>query len=337
MRMWAKLFAASLTLVTSGLSVAQTPEQFFRGRTLNLVIPNAPGGSFDLYGRLTAMHLGRSLPGRPAIVAQNMPGAGGMIASNWLYGVAPKDAAAMGILVPNVALAQVIGVSAIAYDVRKFNWIGRIVSPTATLFTWHTSATRNLADLKTRETIVASTGPLSQVEITSRMMNGVVGTKFRIIEGYKGTTDATLALERGEVEAVVMPWTLMKLAHPDWIADNKINIIAQYTRKPVGDLASVPSVFELAQSADERGVFSLFFGPDEIGQPLVLPPGVPAERVEALRQAFEAMNRDPEYLADAARQKLELTPASWRELEKTVTEAFQATPQQLEIARKYYQ
>ena len=129
----------------------------------------------------------------------------------------------------------------------------------------------------------------------------------------------------------------MKLAHPDWIADNKINIIAQYTRKPVGDLASVPSVFELAQSADERGVFSLFFGPDEIGQPLVLPPGVPAERVEALRQAFEAMNRDPEYLADAARQKLELTPASWRELEKTVIEAFEATPQQLEIARKYYQ
>ena len=316
---------------------AQTPETFYRGRTLSLVIPNAPGGSFDLYGRLAAKHLGRFLPGQPTVVAQNMPGAGGMIASNWLYGVAPKDGSAMGVLVPNVALAQVIGVSSIAYDTRKFNWIGRIVSPTATLFTWHTSATTKIADLAARETIVASTGPLSQVEITSRMMNGVVGAKFKIIEGYKGTTDATLAMEQGEVEAVVMPWTLMKLAHSDWIRDKKINVIAQYTRKPVSDLKDTPSIFELARTDDERAVFSLFFGPDEIGQPLVAPPGVPAERVEALRQAFAAMNRDPDYLADAARQKLDLTPTSHVELEKTVAEAFSATPRQIEIARKYYQ
>ncbi len=336
--MLGKMAAAGLAFAfLCGGARAQSPEQFYRGRTLNLVIPNAPGGSFDLYGRLAAKHLGRFLPGQPSVVAQNMPGAGGMIASNWLYGVAPKDGSAMGVLVPNVALAQVIGVSSIAYDARKFNWIGRLVSPTATLFTWRTSATTKIADLKTRETIVASTGPLSQVEITSRMMNGVVGAKFRIIEGYKGTTDATLAMEQGEVEAVVMPWTLMKLAHPDWIRDRKINVIAQYTRKPVGDLAATPSIFELARTNDERAVFSLFFGPDEIGQPLVAPPGVPADRVEALRKAFESMNRDQDYLADAARQKLDLTPATHLDLEKTVAEAFEATSAQIDIARKYYQ
>ena len=335
--MTARVFAALAALMALGCGAhAQSLEQFYRGRTLNLVIPNAPGGSFDLYGRLVARHIGRFLPGQPGVVAQNMPGAGGMIASNWLYGIAPRDGTAIGVLVPNVALAQVIGVSAITYDVRKFNWIGRIVSPTATLFTWHTAATKKIADLKLRETIVASTGQLSQVEITSRMMTGIADTKFKIIEGYKGTTDATLAMEQGEVEAVVMPWTLMKLAHPDWIRDKKISVIAQYTRKPVGDLADTPSVFVLAQTADQRGVFALFFGPDEIGQPLVAPPGAPAERVEALRTAFEAMNRDAEYLADAARQKLDLTPATWRELANTVAEAFQATPAQVEIARKYY-
>ncbi len=330
----ATTFAVLLTSAAS--AIAQSPEAFYRGRTINLVIPNAPGGSFDLYGRLVARHLGRFLPGQPAIVAQNMPGAGGMIASNWLYGVAPKDGTAIGVLVPNVALAQVIGLAAITYDVRKFNFIGRIVSPTATLFTSGASATTKLADLKAHETIVASTGQLSQVEITSRMMNGVADTKFKIIEGYKGTTDATLAMERGEVEAVVMPWTLMKLAHPDWIAQKSIHVIASYTRKPVGDLATTPSIFALAETADQRGVFGLFFGPDEVGQPLAAPPGTPAGRVDALRAAFTAMNRDAGYLADAEKQKLELTPASASEVMKAVAEAFEATPAQIEIARKYY-
>jgi tripartite-type tricarboxylate transporter receptor subunit TctC len=316
---------------------AQSVEQFFRGRTIELIIPNAPGGSFDLYGRLVATHLGRFIPGNPSIVPQNMPGASGMIAANWLYGLAPKDGTAVGISVPNIALAQVIGMDAITYDVRKFNWLGRIVSPTATLFVWHTAGTKTIADLKRRETIVASTGPLSQAEITSRMMNGVVDTKFKIIAGYSGTTDAVLALERGEVEAAVMPWTFMKLTHPDWISSQQVNPVAQYTRKPIADLATVPSIFELAETPDQRGVFTLFFGPDEIGQSLLAPPGVAADRVDALRHAFETMNEDPDFRADAARQKLDLTPASWQDLEQTVLEAFTATPQQIQTARKYYQ
>ena len=221
--------------------------------------------------------------------------------------------------------------------VRKYNWVGRIVSPTASLVTWKTARTKVIADLKKHETIVASTGPLSQAEITSRMMNGVVGTKFRIIEGYKGTGDAVLAMERGEVESVAMPWTFIKAAYPHWLAEKSVNIVAQYTRKPIADLPDTPSVFVLAETADERGVFGLFFGPDEIGQPLVLPPGVPQERVDAMRAAFEAMLKDADFRADAARQKLDLSPASWRDLEKTVAEAFEATPKQIEIARKYYQ
>jgi tripartite-type tricarboxylate transporter receptor subunit TctC len=153
---------------------AQTVEEFYRGRTLSLIIPNAPGGSFDLYARLVASNLGRFIPGHPSIVPQNMPGAGGMQAANYLAGIAPKDGTVMSVLVPNIALAQVLGVQAIAYDTRKLNWIGRIIATTSTLFTWQTSGTKTLADLKTRETLIASTGPLSQAEINSTMLNGVV-------------------------------------------------------------------------------------------------------------------------------------------------------------------
>lgn len=331
--------AVIVMLNFAGLATAQAQsvEQFFHGRTISLIIPNAPGGSFDLYGRLVATHLGHFIPGNPSIVPENMPGAAGMIAANWLYGKAPKDGTALGITVPNIALAQVLGMDAIIYDVHKFNWVGRIVSPTATLFISDTAATKTISDLKRTETVIASTGPLSQAEITSAMMNGVVGTKFKIIRGYSGTTDAMLALDRGEVEAAVMPWTLMKLMHPDWISTHKVNPVAQYTRTPIADLATVPSIYDLAETPDQRGVFNLFFGPDEIGQSIVAPPGVGVDRVDALRQAFETMNKDPDYLADAARQKLDLTPASWQDLETSVLGAFAATPQQIQTARKYYQ
>jgi tripartite-type tricarboxylate transporter receptor subunit TctC len=330
--------ATAVMLSFAGLAVAQAQsiEQFFRGRTVDLIIPNAPGGSFDLYGRLVATHLGRFIPGNPTIVPQNMPGAAGMVSANWLYGKAPKDGTAIGISVPNIALAQVLGTDAIGYDVHKFNWIGRIVSPTATLFVWHTAATQTIADLKKYETIVASTGPLSQAEITSAMMNGVVDTKFKIIRGYSGTGDAVVALERGEVEAAVMPWTFMRLTHPDWLGTHRVDPVAQYTRKPIADLSAVPSIFELAETPDQRGVFNLFFGPDEIGQSLYLPPGVAADRVAALREAFEAMMKDPEFRADAARQQLDLTPASWQDLGQSVTDAFTATEGQIDTARKYY-
>lgn len=335
-RNWLKI-AAIVALNVLGLACAQAQPvaRFYRGRTIDLIIPNAPGGSFDLYGRLVARHIGQFIPGNPSIVPENMPGAAGMISANWLYDKAPKNGTTIGVVVPNIALAQIIGMHAISYDVHKFNWIGRIVSPTATLFAWHTAGTKSIADLTRRPTIVASTGPLSQAEITSDMMNGVVGTKFKIIRGYSGTGDAILALERGEVEAAVMPWTLMKSKHPDWLRKHLVVPIARYTRQPVAGL-DVPSIFDLAKTPDQRGVFRLFFGPDEIGQSLVAPPGVPADRVAALRHAFEAMNKDPGYRADAAKEKLDLTPASWQNVEKSVQEAFTATPNQIETARKYY-
>lgn len=331
-------FLRSIAFSALALSAAraQAPAEFYAGRTISLVIPNAPGGSFDLYGRLVARFLSRHIPGNPTIVPQNMPGASGMVAANWLFGPAPQDGSVIGILIPNIVLAQVIGLPEIQYDVKRWNWLGRIVAPTATLFAWETSKTRTISDLKTRETLIASTGPLSQAEVTSNMMNGVVGSKFKIIRGYSGTGDAIIALQQGEVETAVMPWTFMKLSHPDWLAQNKVIPIAQYTQNPIADLKNVPSVFQLAETPDQKAVFGLFFGPDAIGQPLVAPPRTPPDRVAMLRKAFNDMNADPDYVAEADKEKLALTPASADDLMKSVNEAFTATPEQIRIAKQYY-
>jgi len=334
-----KTLAAGAALLSLAATAAQAQgvEDFYKGRNVSVIIPNAPGGSFDLYGRLVARHIGRFIPGAPNMVPQNMPGAGGMVSANWLYDAAPKDGSAIGISVPNIALAHVLEVSAIRYDARKFNWIGRIVSPTATLYTWHTAPTKTVADLRVHETLIASTGSVSQAHITSHMMNGVAGAKFKIIAGYKGTTDAIIALEQGEVQAAIFPWTFIKAARPDWLREKKVNIVAQYTRRLNADLPGVPSIFDLAQTDEQREIFKLFFGPDEIGQSLMMPPGVDVARVNALRAAFTALIADKEFIADADKQKLELSTATWQEVQASVEEAYKATRAQIEVAKKYYQ
>jgi tripartite-type tricarboxylate transporter receptor subunit TctC len=330
------LLASLMFAVPLRAANAQTVEEFYRGRTLSLIIPNAPGGSFDLYARLVATHLGRFIPGHPSIVPQNMPGAGGMQAANYIATIAPKDGSVLSVLVPNITLAQVLGVPAIAYDTRKLNWIGRIVATTATLFTWHTSATKTLADLKTRETLLATAGSLSQAEIDSTMLNGVVGTKLRLIRGYKGSAEAALAVERGEADGTLMPWEFIKSAHADWIRDGKIAIVATYTRHPIPGRPDVGSVFAFAETAEQRSVLNLFLGSDEMGHPIAMPPDVPRDRVAAVRNALDTMVGDPDFLADAAQRKLDLLPGRAEELERSVAAAFEATPAAIEIARKYY-
>jgi tripartite-type tricarboxylate transporter receptor subunit TctC len=330
------LLAALLCLAPASAARAQSVAEFYKGRTLSLIIPNAPGGSFDLYARLVADNLGRYIPGRPTIVPQNMPGAGGMLAANYLTGIAPKDGSVLSVLVPNITLAQVLGVQAIAYDTRRLSWIGRIVATTATLFTWHTSETRTLADLKSRETLIASTGPLTQAEINSTMLNGVVGTKFRLVRGYKGSAEAALAVERGEADGTLMPWEFLKSAHADWLQDGKISIVARYVRRPIAERPDIRSVFELAQTPEQESVLSLFLGTDEMGHPIAMPPDVPADRLEAVRKALDTMVADPAFIAEAARRKLDLLPGRAEELERSVKEAFASSPAVIEIARKYY-
>jgi hypothetical protein len=164
----------------------------------------------------------------------------------------------------------------------------------------------------------------------------VVGTKFKIIRGYKGSSEAALAVERGEAEGTLMPWEFLKSAHADWIRDGKISIVARYVRRAIPERPDVRSVYDLAETTEQRNVLALFLGSDEMGHPIALPPGVPTDRVEAVRLAFANMVKDPEFIADAKKRNLDLLPGRFDELEKTVAEAFQATPAEIEIARKFY-
>jgi tripartite-type tricarboxylate transporter receptor subunit TctC len=326
--------ALSLIAVAPGRTQGQTAEQLYKGRTLSMIIGFDVGGSLDVYARLAARHLGRFIPGRPTIVPQNMPGGSGLTAANYLYRVAPRDGSVLGVIHPNSAFAQVIGMSAIQYDARKFNWVGRLTSSNSVLYTWHDSATKTPADLMRRETIVGGIGPLTDGAIFSRMTNTVLGTRIKMIQGYKGTAAANLAMERGEVEGLFNIWEGMKSLNADWIRDRKINLVAQFVTRRNAELPDVPAIIEAAQTDDQREVVRLFLSTAEIGRTVLLPPDVPPDRVETARSAFAAMLQDPEFLADAKAQKLALAPLLGADLQRLNEDTFEASPRAIETARQ---
>jgi len=329
------LLALLAVVLTPGDIRAQTPEQFYRGKTITMIVGFATGGSLDVYGRLAARHLGNHLPGRPSIVVQNMPGASGLTAANHLYHVASKDGTVLGVIHPNSAFAQVIGLHpTIKYDARKFNWIGRLTSSNSVFYTWHTSATRTLTDLMARETIVGGIGPLTDGAIYSRMTNHVLGTRIKMIQGYKGTAAANVALERGEIEGLFNIWEGMKSLNADWIADRKINLVAQFVTSRHPELAQIPAIIETAKTEDQRQVIRLFLSTAEIGRHVMMPPDVPGDRVAALRAAFAAMLKDPEFLADAGKMKLELNPLDGDGLQRLNVATFDASAAAVATARR---
>jgi tripartite-type tricarboxylate transporter receptor subunit TctC len=316
-----------------GPSRAQSPEPFFRGKTINVVIGFDVGGSLDVYARLAARHLVRFIPGEPTLVPQNMPGASGLNAANYLYRAAPKDGTTIGVIHPNSAFAQAIGMPSIQYDVTRFNWIGRLTSSTSVFYTWHSSPTKTMQDLMSRETLVGGIGPLTDGAVFSRMTNHVLGTRVKMIQGYKGVAAVKLAMERGEVEGLFDTWEGMRSLNVDWIRDGKINLVAQYASARHPEIPQVPAVIEAAQSDEHRQVVRLFLSTSQVGRTLLLPPDVPPERVSAIRLAFSAMLKDPEFLAEAKSRNLDLEPLDGPALQKLNQDTFDTSPTAIEIAR----
>jgi tripartite-type tricarboxylate transporter receptor subunit TctC len=326
--------AVLATVVLAGSARAQTPEQFYRGKTINMIVGFDVGGSLDAYGRLAARHLGNHIPGHPAVVVQNMPGASGLTAANHLYHVAARDGTVLGVVHPNSAFAQVIGLRpAINYDARKFIWVGRLTSSTSVFYTWHTSATRMLSDLMVRETVIGGIGPLTDGAILSRMSNQVLGTKIKVIQGYKGTAAANAAMEKGELEGLFNIWEGMKSLNAAWIRDKKINLVVQYVAKRHPELPNVPAILEIAKNDEQRQVIHLFLSAGEIGRHILLPPGVPGDRVAAIRTAFVAMLKDPAFLADAKKAKMELNPLDGAALQQINVDTFNVSAQAIATAR----
>jgi tripartite-type tricarboxylate transporter receptor subunit TctC len=331
-------FVAALlvSVAVAGVARAETPEEFYRGRTINLIIGFDVGGGYDIYARLGGRFLGDHIPGQPKIVPQNMPGAGGLAAMNYLYRVAAKDGSVIGATHSNIALGQIMGGNNIEYDAKTFNWLGRMTSTIDVHYVWHTSKTMSFDDLKTRETIAAGTGPSSNSVIFPKLLNAIVGTKIKLIAGFKGTNEANLAMQRGEVEMVDKPWEGVKSENGDWLRDKQIRLIVQYGVNRHRDLPDLPTIVERMQTDEQKQIMRLFVSTSEIGRSMLIPPGVPQDRVDALRAAFVAMTRDPALVAEAKKANLDLDPLSGEEMQKLVVSTFDLKPDMVEHARTIY-
>ncbi len=294
-----EILIAAFALSLSAAQPAAALDDAFAGKTITITIGNPPGGTYDLIGRLVARHLGAHLPGRPAVIAENMPGAGSLRAAAYVFNVAPRDGTALGIVTETLAIEQALGNPAVQFDAGKFTWIGRVVGSNAVHIMWHTSKVHSIADAERFPAAVAGTGAGNVSEVVPALLNAVIGTKFKIVRGYRAANETMLAMERGEVEGAGVNWTMVKATRAQLVHDGKIIVILQDqpVRKP--DLADVPALGELGDSVEAKQLLGLYANTGAIGRAFFAPPGLSPATTTALREGFMAMTKDPEFLSDA--------------------------------------
>jgi tripartite-type tricarboxylate transporter receptor subunit TctC len=294
--------------------------------TISLSIASGTGGGYDTYGRLAARHLGKHLPGNPALVAKNQPGAGGVVLANAMYNVAPKDGSAIAILMAGTPFEPLFGNAQAKFDPQKFNWLISLNKLVNIGVFWHTSRVKTMADLLTGEVIVGSSGGgNASTEVYPNLLNNLAGTKFKVIAGYKGTGDTALAMERGEVEGIV-GWELSSLRanKPDWLRDKKANIVIQVALTRSADIPDVPSVIELIKNDEDKRIVELLLARQEHGRVFLAPPGVPADIVATFRKSFMAMAKDEAFLADAKRLRADVVVNSGEEVAALIDKTYGA-------------
>ncbi len=300
---------------------------FYRGKTLNLIIGTSSGNDYDFRGRLLARYLGRHLPGEPTIIPQNMPGVGGVKAANYLATIAPHDGTTLHMIMSNMMSSEAIGAQGVQFDTRKFFWIGNTSSTPNVTVSWYKSGVTSIEQVKTRQLIVGAPGGTAGV-IYVTAMNGLIGTKFKLVTGYPGGNEVNLALERGEIDGRASnSWASWKSTHPDWVKDKKIIVLVQIGLKRAPDLADVPLLYELAHNDMDRQVLTFLSTDTAIARSLVATPDTPPERVEALRRAFDATMRDPDFLAEAEKAQLDVDPMPGAEAQKIADSIVNTPPE----------
>lgn len=325
-RKFAITLVYAVTALASDQGFAQLSERTFEGKTINLMVGYPPGTGNDIYARLLARHIGRHIPGQPKVVPQNMPGAGSYNAANYLYNAAPKDGTVLGFISQTAATEELLGSQAVQFRTAKFGWIGRISSYNLVSLSWHTSKVKSIADAQKTEASIGASGVGSSLYIYPNVLNKVTGARFKIVSGYQGSAQAFLAMERGEIEAVSTGWFTIKSTKKAWLEGNKINILVQYMVGRHPDLPNVPSIVELARTAEERQLLLLFANEGEVGKAIFAPPGLPASTLTLLRRAFDAMTKDREFVADADKLQAELDAMPGEELQKLIEGVAETPP-----------
>jgi tripartite-type tricarboxylate transporter receptor subunit TctC len=303
----------------------QAVEDFYRGKQLEMVIGYSPGGTYDLYARLVARFLGNYIPGKPVIVPRNMPGAGSRAATKWVYSVAPKDGTVLATADQSLAVEQAMGDKQLDLDTTKLIYIGNPNADNNTTATWYTSGVKTIDDAKMKQVVMGATGGSTSSQYP-KAMNALIGTKFKIVIGYPGGNDINLAMEKGEVDGRGSnAWGSWKATRPDWLRDRKINILVQIGLTKAPDLPDVPLLIDLAANDEDRAIFKLLSASSTIGRPVFTSPGVPPERVKALRDAFDTMVKGPDFLAEAEKEHFDINPVAGVEMQRIV-EDIVATP-----------
>jgi tripartite-type tricarboxylate transporter receptor subunit TctC len=320
---------AALIVIGAALlapSASAVAADFYQGKTLEIIVSSGVGAdTYDTLSRLVARHIGSYLPGNPAVVVVNMPGAGGVLAANQLYNISPRDGTVIAMLDQALYETQLFKMGGLRADVTKMNWIGRIISNNAVLFAWRTAAVQKIEDAYTKELIICSTGTASQLRWT--ILKKLLGLKFKLITGYKGTGEGLMAMERGEVEALSMPWTVFRVIRADWLRDKKVNVLLQTGADRAPDLPDVPRLIDLAQNDEQRQILGIFSTAEKVGRSLTAPPGLPPERVAELRSAFAATLKDPGFLAEVDSMKIGLTPLLGEDLQAIIEKSFDYSPE----------
>lgn len=314
-----------------GLMIAAggaSADDFYKGKRIKLIIGNTPGGSYDLAARLVGRNFVRHIPGNPGLVVQNMRGATGLIAANFVNNVAPKDGSVIANAHQSLPLRQVFGGKQVKYDAAKLQWIGSPQSSVAMIATWHTSPIKTIEDAQKIQSTLGATTIRASAAVVPALTNHMIGTKFRLALGYK-SREINLAMERGEVSGRAgQSWAGWNSEQPDWVRDKKLNYLTQVGLKKDPDIPHVPLLMDLAKTEKARTILKLFSAQISLGRPMYVVPEVPKERVAILRAAFDATMTDPVFLADAKKHHFEVKPTSGVELQAIVADMM-ATPKDL--------
>jgi len=315
---------AAAALVASGATIAgaQTPEQFYKGRQLTMICFSGAGSTYDVYTRLLVRHLGNHIPGKPTFIVQNLQGAGGLKAIDYLYRIAPKDGSVMGTVGRGLPFEPFLGKNEIRFDPLQFNWLGSMNREATLAMAWHTAKVKTFDDLKRIELLVPGTGAGADSEIIPHAFNNLVGTRFKIVAGYKDTSEGALAMERGELDGLAYwSWSAIMSAHPDWVRDKKVNLLFHTGIDPISAVPDLPRIRTLVENAIDKRALGLLLAREILGQPFLAPPAIPPERAAVLRSAFAATLSDPDFRRDAERSKLDTDLVRGEEVDTVLKDA----------------
>lgn len=311
-------------------------QDYYAGRTIEFIVGGDSGGGYDIYARAVARHIGKYIPGNPTVIPRNMPGGGSLIAANHIFNVAPKDGTTLGLIVPTAPLEERLGASNVRFKAAQFNFVGRLAPTPNVTFMNASSPVKTIKDAMEREAVLGATGRSSTVAIYPTSLNHIVGTKFKLVMGYKGSAEAMLAMERGEVQGHSTTWDGVKSRAEQHLRSKTINILVQYGLKRHPELPDIPTSVELGRTPEQVEALRIFANATEVGRFILSTPDTPAARIQAMRRAFDAMVKDPDFIADLKTQKLALGPLPGEELQQLVAEVANVSPATIERVRGIY-